>query len=173
MIQKKKVLLINELKTIFNVSKFVYIVDIEGLNANTMSLFRGICFQHNVKVQLIKNTLIKKAINQINNPKLFELYPYLKGNTVVLISDIENLPAKLIQNFRKNFSKPILKAAWIHESIFFGDKSLNVLATLKSKEELIGDLIGNIILSPIKNVLFSLRTAEYLILDLLQILSKR
>lgn len=173
MIQKKKVLLINELKTIFSLSKCIYLIDIEGLSANTMSLFRRICFQNKVNVKLAKNTLIKKAINQINNQKLLSLCPYLKGNTLILISDIENLPAKLIQKFRKKFNKPILKVAWVHESIFSGDQSLRLLITLKSKEELIGDLIGNILSSPMYNIYSILKSGEYLILDVLKILSKK
>lgn len=173
MIQKKKLLLTNELKTIFSISKFIYIIDIEGLSANTVSLFRKICFENKVKIKLAKNTLIKKAINQIHNQNFIELYPYFKGNTAILISDIESLPAKLIQNFRKKFNKPILKVAWIDESTFIGDKSLNILGRLKSKEELIGDLIYNTLQSSIKNIFSALKVGDNLIVGVLHILSKR
>lgn len=173
-IQKKKLLLTNELKTIFSVSKFFYIIDIEGLNANTVSLFRKICFENKVKIKSVKNTLIKKAINQINNQNLIQLCPYFRGNTAILVCDIENLPAKLIQNFRKKFNKPILKVAWIDGSIFIGDNSLNILSTLKSKEELIVELIYNTLQSPMKKMFFStLKIGDHLITGLLQKLSER
>ena len=133
-----------------------YLADISGLNAEQNSALRRLCFKRSVSIKVVKNTLLKKALEK-NDLDFSQLYNVLVGNTSIMQADLDNAPAKVIKEFRKKNNKPILKAAHIEEAMYIGDENLATLADLKSKEELIGDII-TLLQSPAKNVISSLKS---------------
>ena len=133
-----------------------YLADISGLTAEENSALRRLCFKRDVSLQVVKNTLLKKAFEK-NDADFSELYDVLVGNTSIMQAEAGNAPAKIIKEFRKKNDKPILKAAHIEESMYIGDENLSALADLKSKDELIGDII-TLLQSPAKNVIASLQS---------------
>lgn len=166
--KQKKILVIDELKKILNDFNILYITDTENLNGNITSQLRRSCFKENIKIRMVKNTLIKIAMTETYDKDYSKIYPSLKGNTTILVSNITNSPAKLIQSFKKKWNKPILKSAWIDHVSYVGDQHLDILTKLKSKDELIGEII-NILQSPIKRVVFLNNT----LLNILQTLSTK
>ena len=133
-----------------------YLADISGLNAEQNSALRRLCFKRSVSIKVVKNTLLKKALEK-NDIDFSQLYNVLVGNTSIMQAEAGNAPAKVIKEFRKKNDKPILKAAHIEEAMYVGDENLATLADLKSKEELIGDII-TLLQSPAKNVISSLQS---------------
>ena len=133
-----------------------YLADISGLNAEQNSALRRLCFKRSVSIKVVKNTLLKKALEK-NDIDFSQLYNVLVGNTSIMQAEAGNAPAKVIKEFRKKNEKPILKAAHIEEAMYIGDENLATLADLKSKEELIGDII-TLLQSPAKNVISSLQS---------------
>lgn len=166
MTKEEKGLLIQDIKEMLQESNVLYVADIEGLGASASSDFRRQAFKNNVKVKVVKNTLLQKAMESIEDRDYSELYGTLKGNTVIMLSDKGNAPAKMIKDIRKKAEKPIIKGAWIEESVYIGDQ-VDVLASIKSKEELLGDVIG-LLQSPIKNVLSQLQSGQNTITGLLK-----
>jgi large subunit ribosomal protein L10 len=148
-----------------------YIADISELNAEDTSALRRLCFKREVTLTVVKNTLLKKAMEQTDKD-LEALYDILKGPTSIMFSESGNAPAKLIKEFRKNSDRPILKAAYIEEMTYVGDEQLDFLATLKSKDELIGDIVG-LLQSPVKNVVSALQSGGNTISGVLQTLSEK
>jgi len=131
-----------------------YLADISDLNVETTSRLRRTCFKRNIQLKMVKNTLLKKAM--VKSGKDFEpLFDILKGSTSILFSEVANDPAKLIREFRKTAPKPILKAALIDTDVFTGDNQLVELTKIKTKNELIGEVIG-LLQSPAKRVLAAL-----------------
>lgn len=122
-------------------NNIIYLADLTGLNAVATSELRRACFKANIKLAVVKNTLLAKAM-QTSDKDFGDLPSALKGNTSIMYAEVGNAPAKLIQTFRKKSDKPILKGAYINEAIFVGDNQLDTLAALKSREELIGDIVG-------------------------------
>jgi large subunit ribosomal protein L10 len=152
-------------------TNILYVADLAGLNAEQSSNLRRLCFKNGVKINVVKNTLLKKAMER--SEKNFEgLFPTLKGNTSIMVSETGNAPAKLIKEFRKKADKPLLKGAYVEEAIFVGDNQLDALVSLKSKEELIGDVIG-LLQSPAKNVISALKSGQNTIAGLLKTLEER
>lgn len=148
-----------------------YLTDTSALDVETINKLRRLCFKRNVSLQVVKNTLLRKAMEQ--SEKDFEkLYDVLKGATSLMISNTGNVPAKLIKEFRKNSPKPILKGAYVQESIYIGDSQLDTLESLKSKEELIGDVIG-LLQSPANNVISALKSGGNTIAGVLKTLSEK
>ncbi len=148
-----------------------YLTDTSELNVETINKLRRLCFKKNVSMHVVKNTLLRKAMEK--SEKDFELlYDATKGPTSLLISDTGNVPAKLIKEFRKTSPKPILKGAYIEESIYIGDNQLDILESIKSKEELIGDIIG-LLQSPAKNVIASLQSGGNTLSGVLKTLSEK
>ncbi len=138
-------------------SKHFYLTDIEALDAEQSSNLRRKCFEKDIKLIVVKNTLFRKALEKIEGD-YEELYPVLKNNTSVMFSDTGNIPAKLIKEFRKEWKdKPFLKGAYVEESVYIGDDQIDALASIKSKEELIGDLVA-LLQSPAKNVVSALQS---------------
>lgn len=133
-----------------------YLADISGLNAEQNSALRRLCFKRSVSIKVVKNTLLKKALEK-NDLDFSQLYNVLVGNTSIMQAEAGNAPAKVIKEFRKKNEKPILKAAHVEEAMYIGDENLSTLADLKSKEELIGDII-TLLQSPAKNVISSLQS---------------
>jgi large subunit ribosomal protein L10 len=136
-------------------SNVVYLADISGLNADTTSSLRRACFKAGIKLEVVKNTLLAKAMEASEN-NYGDLPETLKGNTSIFLAEIANAPAKIIKDFRKKSDKPILKGAYINSEIYIGDNLLDSLASLKSKEEVIGEIIG-LLQSPAQRVISALK----------------
>jgi len=148
--------IIASIDVMLNENKNFYLADISGLNADQSGALRRLCFKREVSLQVVKNTLLKKAFEK-NDTDFSDLYSILVGNTSIMQAEASNSAAKVIKEFRKKNDKPILKAAYLEESLYIGDENLSALADLKSKEELIGDIIV-LLQSPAKNVISSLQS---------------
>lgn len=153
-----------------NYSHF-YVTDTSGLNAEETSNLRRQCFKSGIKLIVVKNTLFKKAL-EARGDQYQELYDSLKGTSAIMFTETGNLPAKLIKDIRKKSDKPILKAAFVEESIYIGDDQIEVLSTIKSKEELIADIIA-LLQSPVKNVMSQLQSGANILHGVLETLSKK
>jgi len=151
--------------------KTLYLADIEGLDARQTNALRRACFKENIKLQVVKNTLLAKAM-EASTHDFGELTEILKGNTSLMFSETGNAPAKVIKNFRKKSDRPILKGAFIEEAIYLGDDQIDVLVAIKSKEELIGDIIM-LLQSPTKNVVSALQSGGGKLSGILTTLSER
>ena len=149
----------------------IYLADISGLDAGNTSNLRRACFKAGVQLAVVKNTLLKKAMES-SEKDFGELTGILKGNTSLMFSETGNAPAKVIKEFRKKSDKPLLKGAYIQESIYVGDNQLDSLVELKSKDELIGEIIG-LLQSPAKNVISALKSGGSTIAGLVKTLSER
>jgi large subunit ribosomal protein L10 len=135
-----------------------YITDIEGLNAEETSKLRRDCFEQGIKLTVVKNSLLHKVLKDTGNPEYELLFPALKGNTALMYSEAPAVPAKLIKKYAKEGGKPALKAAYVQECAFVGEDKLEVLLNIKSREELIGDIIA-LLQSPVKSVISALQNA--------------
>lgn len=171
MTREEKSLVIEELTAELASNANIYLTDISGLNAVTTSNLRRACFKANVKLSVVKNTLLQKAMDA-SDREFGELPTVLKGNTTVMYSETGNVPAKLIKTFRKKSDKPLLKGAFIEESVYIGDQQLDMLVDIKSKEELIGEIVG-LLQSPAKNVISALKSGGGTIAGLIKTLSER
>lgn len=149
----------------------IYLADISGLNALNTSNLRRACFKANVKLAVVKNTLLAKAMES-SDKDFGELPSVLKGNTSIMFSETGNGPAKVIKEFRKKSDRPLLKGAFIEEAIFIGDDKLDTLVSIKSKEEVIGDIVG-LLQSPAKNVISALKSGGGKIAGILKTLSEK
>ena len=136
-------------------TNIVYVSDISGLDAETTSNLRRACFKAGIKLEVVKNTLLAKAMEASDND-YGDLPSVLTGNSAIFIADVANAPGKIIKDFRKKAAKPILKGAYINSEIYIGDDQLDTLATIKSKEELIGEIIG-LLQSPAQRVISALQ----------------
>ncbi len=169
--REQKAQLIEELTRKLSDYEVIYIVDILGLNAQITSDLRRACYGSEVKLQVVKNTMLQQAMD--NSDKEFgELREVLKGNSALMLSNVGNKPAKIIKNFRKKSEKPVLKGAWIEESVYVGDNQLDTLVSIKSKEELLGELIG-LLQSPAKNVISALKSGGGKLAGILKTLSEK
>ena len=148
-----------------------YLTDLSGLDAVMTSNLRRACFKANVKLSVVKNTLLEKAM-EASEKDFGELPSTLKGNTSVMYSETGNAPAKVIKAFRKKSQKPFLKGAYIEETIYIGDDQLDLLVDIKSKEELIGEIIG-LLQSPAKNVVSALQSSGGKLSGIIKTLSQK
>lgn len=171
MTREEKSQVIEDLTTQLTEGSIIYLADISGLDALSTSNLRRACFKANVKLAVVKNTLLAKAMEK-SDKDFGELSGTLKGNTSLMISDTGNAPAKVIKEFRKNSDKPVLKGAYVEEAIYIGDDQLNALVSIKSKEEVIGDIIG-LLQSPAKNVISALQSGGSKLSGILKTLSER
>jgi len=156
MTKDQKVVAIQEIKDLLQDAKVVYVADLEGLNAAKSSDFRRQAFKQNIQVKVVKNTLLQKAMEQMEGVDYSEMFQSFKGNSALMISETANAPAKLIQGFRKKEEKPALKSAFVQETFYVGDNNLDMLANIKSREEMIGEIIG-LLQSPIQRVVSALQ----------------
>ncbi|MBK6341051.1 MAG: 50S ribosomal protein L10 [Flavobacteriales bacterium] len=147
---------IAELVTEIKATNVLYLTDASALNAETTSQLRRACHTQGIRMKVVKNTLLRKAMERIEDKDYSALFPTLTGQTAIMFAEKGNAPAKMIQDFRKKGTKPALKSAWIDEAVFIGDDQVAVLSKLKGKEELIGDIIA-LLQSPIKNVIGGLQ----------------
>jgi large subunit ribosomal protein L10 len=155
MTREEKSIAIEDLTAQLAGSNVVYLADISGLNAETTSSLRRACFKAGIKLEVVKNTLLAKAM-EVSDNNYGELSSILKGNTSIFLAETANAPAKIMKEFRKKSDKPILKGAYINAEIYIGDNLLDSLASLKSKEEVIGEIIG-LLQSPAQRVISALK----------------
>ena len=172
MTKAEKTLMIDDLVNQLSDTNIVYFTDIGGLNAVQSSALRRACFKNNVKLRVVKNTLLKKAMERVEGKEFEPLFDTLKGSTSIMTAEKGNAPAKVIKDFRKKSEKPILKSAWIDQAIYIGDDQLSSLASLKSKEELVADVIA-LLQSPMKTVVSSLQSGGQTLSGLVKTLSER
>lgn len=150
-----------------------YLTDISSLNAENTSKLRRMCFNKKIKMQVVKNTLLKKAIEKSSGRNYKDLLGApLKGSTAVFFSESGSEPAKLLKEFRMTSDRPILKAAFVEEGVYLGDNQIEVLAAIKSKNELLGDIIG-LLQSPTQNVISALQSQGKKIAGIVKTLSER
>ena len=150
-----------------------YIADISGLNAEQTTKLRRACFEAGIKLVVVKNTLFHHVIKGMENAELEALVPTLVGNTAIMFTEVANAPGKLIKKFQKDgFEKPALKGAYVQECAFVGADKLEELASIKSKEELLGDIIG-LLQSPAKNVISALQSAGDKLAGIVKTLSEK
>jgi large subunit ribosomal protein L10 len=150
---------------------YFYLTDTAKLNAADTSDLRRKCFENDIKLIVVKNTLLKRALEK-SGVNFEELYPVLKGTTSIMFANAGNTPAKLIREFRKKHDKPVFKGAYVQESIYLGEISLDALISIKTKQELIGDVIL-LLQSPGKNVISALLSGGNKIHGVLDTLSKK
>ncbi|HKL34448.1 MAG TPA: 50S ribosomal protein L10 [Tangfeifania sp.] len=167
----EKEVIINDLQEQVNSYSHFYLTDISGLNAEDTSDLRRLCFKQDVKLVVAKNTLLRKALEN-SGKNAEELYDALKGNTTVMFAETGNVPAKLIKDFRKKHNRPILKAAFVEESVYMGENQLETLVTVKSKDELIADVVA-LLQSPMKTLLSQLQSGGDTIHGVLETLKER
>lgn len=149
----------------------IYLTDVSELPVRDSNNLRRLFFSKGVEIQVVKNSLLKKAMEK-SEVNFEEAYEVLRGNTALVFSETANLPAKLIKEFRKKSDKPILKAAFVDTEFYLGDEQISTLATLKSKNEIIGDIIG-LLQSPAKNVISALKSGGSTISGILTTLGER
>ena len=153
--REEKNAMIEDLRESIAATPVFYLTDASELDAVQTSNLRRECFKSNIKLRVVKNTLLRKALEQIEGADYEPMYETLKGNTAIMFSEVGNAPAKLIEKFRKESDKPILKAAYIEEECYIGDDQLKSLTEIKSKEELIGEII-TLLQSPATNLISAL-----------------
>jgi large subunit ribosomal protein L10 len=166
-----KQVLINNLQEQIDSYDHFYLADISGLNAADTSDLRRLCFKQNVKLVVAKNTLLRKALEN-SGKNAEELYDTLKGNTSVMFTEVGNAPAKLIKEFRKKHKRPVLKAAFVEESVYVGEEQLDALIAVKSKNELIADVIA-LLQSPMQTLLSQLQSGGNTIHGVLEALKEK
>ena len=171
MTREEKSNMIESIKSNLDSNSTVYLADCSGLDADSTSKLRRACFKSNIKLSVVKNTLLFRAMEEVNKD-FGELKSVLKGNTTLMLSDIGNAPAKVIKNFRKKSEKPILKGAFVEESIYLGDDLLETLVNIKSKEELLGEIVS-LLQSPTKNLISALKSSGSKISGVLKTLSEK
>ena len=171
MTREEKNKFIEDLDLLLNENKNFYLADISGLTAEESSDLRRLCFKRDVTLKVVKNTLLKKAMER-NDADFEEFYQTLSGNTSIMFTEVGNSPAKIIKDFRKKHNKPILKAAIIEDCFYLGDENLDTLVELKSKQELIGEII-TLLQSPAKNVISSLQSGGNKLSGIIKALAER
>ena len=171
MTREEKSNMIESIKSNLDSNSTVYLADCSGLDADSTSKLRRACFKSNIKLSVVKNTLLFRAMEEVDKD-FGELKTVLKGNTTLMLSDIGNAPAKVIKNFRKKSEKPILKGAFVEESIYLGDDLLETLVNIKSKEELLGEIVS-LLQSPTKNLISALKSSGSKISGVLKTLSEK
>lgn len=150
----------------------IYLTDTSELTVETINNLRRKCFNSNIQMRVVKNALLAKAMERVEDKNFGDLATVLKGATSIMFSEVGNAPAKLIEDFRKKSAKPLLKGAYIEEAIYIGDNQLKALVDIKSKEELLGEIIG-LLQSPAKNVVSGLKGAGGKIAGILKTLEER
>lgn len=162
---------INTLVEKLSATKNFYLTDTSNLNVETTNAFRRSCFKRNIELKVVKNTLLQKAFDRLDTD-YSPLYVALKGSTAVMFTDSVNEPAKLIKDFRKANEKPKLKGAYVEESFYIGDNQLEVLISIKTKNEVIGEIVG-LLQSPAKNVVSALKSGGGKLAGIVKTLSER
>ncbi len=158
--KEEKTQVIEQLLEKLNKNSKIYLADCSSLTVAKVNQLRKDCFDKNISIQVVKNTLLKKALERANDSRLAEMIPALKGNTALMFAETSNGPAKVIKDFRKKGNdKPLLKAAFVEETVYIGDNQLDALASLKSKNELIADVVS-LLQAPIRRVIGGLENKK-------------
>ncbi|MBP9018998.1 MAG: 50S ribosomal protein L10 [Bacteroidales bacterium] len=155
--KEEKIQIIENLAAQLNQTPNFYLTDISGLNAETITKLRRSCFEKKIKLVVVKNTLLRKTLEQKGINEAEKLFPVLEGPSAVMFTEEINAPAKLIKDFGSQYGKPVLKAALVQDCAYVGANQLDALIAIKSREELIGDIIG-LLQSPVKNVISALQS---------------
>lgn len=172
MTREEKNQVIEELQSILTEKKVIYLTDASNLNSADTTRLRGECYKKDITMRVVKNTLLRTAMDRVEDRDFSELYDTMSGQTALMVGEVGNAPAKLIKDFRKTNDRPLLKGAFVAESVFVGDDQLTALSELKSKDELIGDIIG-LLQSPMHNVMGALQSGGNTISGLVKALSER
>jgi large subunit ribosomal protein L10 len=172
MTRADKNVLIDELSQVLAEREVVYLADASGMNSSQTTSFRRECYSKGITVRVVKNTLLRKAMENVEDKDFSEIYDSLKGQTVLMTAEVGNLPAKVIKEIRKKGNLPILKAAYVEASCYVGDHQIEALSAIKSKEEVIADVIA-LLQSPAKNVLGALQSGGHTISGLVKALEER
>ncbi|MBE0651869.1 MAG: 50S ribosomal protein L10 [Bacteroidales bacterium] len=171
MIKKDKKELIDSLTEQLQANANFYLADVSTMNAADTSRLRRMCFNKGIQLRVVKNTLLKKAMEQVDR-EYNGLDVALKGHTSLMFAETGNAPAKLIKEFRKKSEYPVLKAAFIEDMVYVGDNQLDFLAAIKSKNELIADVVA-LLQSPVKNVVSALQSGGQKLSGILETLSEK
>ena len=163
--------LISNLTDELMAANYLYVTDISDMNVENTNKLRRLCFKRDVKLIVVKNALLQKAMEK-SGKDFSPLFDVLKGHTSIMIAGQGNVPAKLIKEFRKTSDKPILKGAYVEEMTYIGDNELDNLIAIKSKNELIADVVA-LLMSPAKNVISALQSGGQNISGILKTLSER
>jgi large subunit ribosomal protein L10 len=172
MTREEKANYIDDLTADLAASNVIYLTDTAELTVEVINGLRRKAFNSNVSMRVVKNTLLAKAMDRVESKEFGTLKDTLSGATSIMFSEVGNAPAKLIRDFRKKVDKPILKGAWIDESIYIGDDQLALLSDIKSKEELLGEII-TILQSPAKNIVSGLKGTGSKLAGILKTLEER
>ena len=172
MTREEKDLQIKELTQMLADNSVVYLTDASGLNAEATTQLRRACYKNDICMRVVKNTLLRRAMDAAEGTDYSELYEVLTGQTALLLGNVGNAPAKLLKEFRKKNEIPLLKAAYVEESCYLGDNQLDALTAIKSKDELIADVIA-LLQSPMKNVVSALNSGGNTVSGLVKALQER
>ena len=172
MTREEKNGLIDELTQVLAERNVVYFTDVSGLDAIDTTQFRRECNKKDITVRVVKNTLLRKAMDKVENRNFEELYGLLKGQTALLLGDVGNAPARVLKDFHRKHDRPVLKGAYVEEACYLGADQLDALTAIKSKEELLGELVA-LLQSPVKNVLGALQSGGNTISGLVKALEQR
>jgi large subunit ribosomal protein L10 len=172
MTKEEKAKYIEDLTAELTQAGVFYLADTSELTVEVINNLRRKCFQSGVTLKVVKNTLLEKAMQKVEGIDYGQLSEVLAGPTSIMFAEVGNVPAKIIQEFRKKSAKPILKGAFVGEAIFIGDNQLETLANIKSKDELLGEIIG-LLQSPAKNVISALKGQGGKIAGILKTLEER
>jgi len=168
--KEDKALIIEEIKQILSAYNTVYVADISGLTVAKSNELRRLCYRRNVKLKMVKNTFLKKSFEQLEKD-YSEMYPALHGTSAIMAAESGSMPARLIKDFRGKLAIPAVKAAYIEECVYLGDQ-LDFLCSIKSRDELVGDLIG-LLQSPARNVISALQSGGGKLAGIVKTLSER
>jgi large subunit ribosomal protein L10 len=172
MTKEEKAKYIEDLTAELREAGIFYLADTSTMTVEVINNLRRKCFQSNIRLKVVKNTLLEKAMERVEGIDYGQLKEVLAGPTSILFAEVGNVPSKIIQEFRKKSDRPVLKGAFIEEAIFIGDNQLEALANIKSKNELIGDIVG-LLQSPAKNVISALKGQGGKIAGILKTLEER
>lgn len=170
--KEKKVLVIESLAAQLALTPNFYVVDLEGMNAQKTSMLRRECFTQNIKLVVVKNTLLRRALEQTGVEDAAQLFPVLSGSTAVMFTETVNAPAKLIKSFGAEHGKPVLKGALVQECAYVGENQLDTLINIKSREQLIGDIVG-LILSPAQKLVSAITSSGSNVAGIVKTLAER
>jgi large subunit ribosomal protein L10 len=154
--KEEKTQIIESLVEQLNANNKIYLADCSSLTVEKVNQLRRSCYEKNISLTVVKNSLLKKALERASDSRLADLIPALKGATAIMFTEVGNAPAKLIKEFRRKNDKPLLKGAFVEENIYIGDQELETLANIKSKNELIADVVA-LLQSPAQRVISALQ----------------
>lgn len=169
--KEEKTQFIDNLARQLSAENIFYLTDISNLNVETTGRLRRLCFKRNIRLKMVKNSLLKKAMEKTGKD-FSAFYDILKGSTSIMFSEVANDPAKLISEFRRSSPRPVLKGAWVEETVYLGDNQLDALVNIKSKNELVADIIA-LLLTPARNVISALQSGGSQLSGIVKTLSEK